>query len=154
MWSIGFLESYDANRFPLGWAEPGFDDAGWDAVQILTAGGGPPEAPFGGMRIEPFPTLLPRAIPFLSEAPVAPRRVLGVYGVDPRPELDLADRLYAEELVAPAAGLVEQPAALLTPDGDATVVRTTAGCDATLVVDFGRIYSTYPFIELTRTAAR
>ena len=148
MWSIGFLESYDANRFPLGWAEPGFDDSGWDAVQILTAGGGPPEAPFGGMRIEPFPTLLPRAIPFLSEAPVAPRRVLGVYGVHPRPEIDLADRLYSEELVAAPAGLVERPSALLTTDDDATVVRTTAGCDAALVVDFGRIYSAYPFIEL------
>ena len=148
MWSIAFLESHDANRFPLGWAAPGFDDRDWDAVQILTAGGGPPEAPFGGMRVEPFPTLLPREIPFLTESPVAPQRLLAAYGVRPRPDLALEDRLYAEDLVAAPADLIERPQALLRPDGEATVVRTTADLDLALVLDFGRIWSAHPFIEL------
>ena len=72
LWAIGFTESHDANRMPQGWAAPGFDDSEWDAVQILTTGGGPADAPFGGMRVEPFPTLVPRQIPFLAESPLAP----------------------------------------------------------------------------------
>lgn len=147
MWAIGYLESFDANRMPPGWSEPGFDDRGWDPVQILTTGGGPPDAPFGGMRVEPFPTLLPREIPFLAETPLAPQRVVACHGVRPRPDLPLEDRLYAEELIA-ADGLVEHPQALLTPDGAAAVLRTTDALDVAVVVDFGRIHSGHPFIEL------
>jgi alpha-L-rhamnosidase len=148
MWAIGFVEVHDARRMPLGWSAPGFDDRDWDTVQILASGGGPPEAPFGGMRVEPFPTLLRREIPALAESPLAPARVLAVYGVTPRPEIAVDERLYAEPLVEAPAGLVEQPDALLRADATETIVRTTASLDAALMLDFGRIHSGHPFIEI------
>jgi len=148
MWSIGFVEVHDARRMPQGWSGPGFDDGAWDAVQILSNGGGPPEAPFGGMRVEPFPTLLPREIPFLDESPVAPRRLLAAYGVEPQPQLAVDERLYAEALSAPPPGAIENAEALLAAGGAATIVRTTAERDVALVLDFGRIHSGHPFIEL------
>jgi hypothetical protein len=147
IWSIGFIEVHDARRMPQDWTRPGFDDSGWNAVQILRSGGGPPEAPFGGMVIEPFPSLLPREIPFLSESPVAPQRVLRWYGAVPRPADTVDARLYQEELVDLPAGLVSAPEALLCADDRTTTVRTSE-VDVSVVLDFGRIHSGYPFIEL------
>ena len=147
MWSISFIEVHDARRMPHGWAQPRFDDSGWDAVQIMRSGGGPPDAPFGGMAIEPFPTLLPREIPFLAESPLAPERVLRWYGVEPRPSDPVDQRLYQEELIDLPDGLVTDPEALLHADERATTVRT-GKVDVSVVLDFGRIHSGYPFIEL------
>jgi len=147
-WSISFIEVHDARLMPLDWTLPGFDDSGWDAVRILRVGGGPPEAPFGGMTTEPFPALMPREIPFLTESQLAPARVLRWYGVVPRAADGVEDRLYQEELVDPPRDLVRDPEALLHADERATTVRTTAELDASVVLDFGRIHSGYPFVEL------
>jgi hypothetical protein len=147
LWSIGFIEVHDARHMPQGWALPGFDDSRWDGVQILRSGGGPPDAPFGGMAIEPFPTLLPREIPFLAESPAAPQRALRWYGVVPRPADPVDQRLYQEELVELPPGLVGDPDALLHPDERCTTVRT-AEIDVSVLLDFGRIHSGHPFIEL------
>ena len=147
MWNIGFVEVHDARAMPQGWTRPGFDDSGWDTVQILRSGGGPPDAPFGGMAAEPFPILLPREIPFLAESPVAPERVLRWYGVVPRPSDPVDRRLYQEELVDLPPGLVSDSEALLRADEGTTTVRT-GELDVAVVLDFGRIHSGYPFIEL------
>jgi len=147
LWNIGFIEVHEARFMPQGWLLPSYDDTGWDAVQVLRSGGGPPEAPFGGMRSEPFPVLLPREIPFLAETALAPERVLGWYGVVPRPDDPVHERLYQEELVDLPAGLVTNPDALLHPGDGATTVATGA-VDVAVVLDFGRIHSGYPFIEL------
>lgn len=147
MWSIGFIEVHDARAMPQGWALPGFDAAAWNGVQILRSGGGPPDAPFGGMAIEPFPTLVAREIPMLAETPLAPQRALAWYGVVPRPDDPVEQRMYHEDLIALPAGLVDKPDALLTPDAQATTVRT-GDLDVSVVLDFGRIHSGYPFIEL------
>ncbi len=147
MWSIGFIAEHDGRAMPQGWTLPGFDDAGWDAVQILHSGGGPPDAPFGGMAVEPFPALLPREIPFLAESPLAPERVMHWYGVVPRPSDPVDERLYHVELVELPPGLVSQPDALLHADERSTTVRTGT-LDVSVVLDFGRIHSGYPFIEL------
>jgi hypothetical protein len=109
MWSMGFIEVHDARRMPQDWAQSGFDDSSWGAVQILRSGGGAPEAPFGGMAIEPFPALLPREIPFLAESPLAPERVLRWYGVEPRPSDAVDQRLYQEDLIDLPDGLVTDP---------------------------------------------
>jgi hypothetical protein len=148
LWNIGFIEVYDARRWPEGWAQIGFDDSGWDAVQILRAGGGPPDAPFGGMAIEPFPTLVPREIPFLAESAVQPERVLAWYGAVPEPDASVDERLYRETLVTLPSHLVDDPEALLRDDDALTTVRTTAKLDVSVVLDFGRIHSGYPFVEL------
>jgi alpha-L-rhamnosidase len=147
-WGLGFVEVHDARAMPMGWAQPGFDDAAWERVQILTAGGGPPDTVFGGMKTEPFPTLLPREIPFLDESPLAPARIVRWYGARPQPDLAVDRRLYSETLVALPAGLVEHPDALISPDERSTSVRTTAEYDVSFLLDFGRIHSGYPFIEI------
>ena len=147
-WGLGFIEVHDARAMPQGWTLPDFDDATWDRVQVLCVGGGPPDGFFGGMITEPFPTLVPRAIPFLIESPLAPQRVAAWYAVSPQPELPVDRRLYEEPLQASPAGAVDQPDALLTPDTAATVVRTTPEHDVSCLLDFGRIHSGYPFIEI------
>jgi alpha-L-rhamnosidase len=147
-WGLPAVEVCDARALPAGWTEPGFDDSGWDAVQELRSGGGPPDGFFGGMRTEPFPTLLPREIPFLEERPLAPERAVRCYAALPRPELPVDRRLYQEELRPAPEGLVEKPEALLDAGPDATLVRTGPGCDVSLVLDFGRIHTGYPRIEL------
>jgi len=115
---------------------------------VLAAGGGPPDSFFGGMRIEPFPVLLPREIPFLDESPLAAARIVAWYGATPRPDLAADRRLYEEALTPLPIGLVDDPDALLAPDPRATRVRTTGECDVSFLLDFGRIHSGYPFIEL------
>ena len=142
------IEVHDARGFPDDWARPGFDDSSWDGVRVLTIGGGPPDAFFGGMKTEPFPTLLPRGIPFLQETPLAPERVTRWYGVEPMPDLPVDKRLYQEPLVALPAGLVEDGDALVSADARATLVRTSAEHDVSVLLDFGRIHSAYPFVEL------
>jgi alpha-L-rhamnosidase len=147
-WGLGFIELHDARAMPEGWTQPGFDDSAWDSVQVLSVGGGPPDDPFGGMKIAPFPTLLPREIPFLEESPVAPQRVVRWYGTMPQPDLPVDRRLYEEALLPLPAGCVEDPDALLAPNDDATVVRTTPELDVSVLLDFGRIHSGHPFIEI------
>ncbi|MGH6971405.1 MAG: alpha-L-rhamnosidase N-terminal domain-containing protein, partial [Caulobacteraceae bacterium] len=72
--SLGFIEDLDARRLPQGWTEAGFDDSDWEEARPLVAGGGGPEAPYGGMETRPFPVLLPRGIPMLETRKTAARR--------------------------------------------------------------------------------
>jgi hypothetical protein len=147
-WGLGFIEDFDARRLPVGWSEPGFDDASWDAVHILVAGGGPPDSMLGGIRFEPFPTLLPREIATLSESEVSPVRILNWYAVVPAPALDLNRRLYEEALEPLASEMVENAESLLHDDSSCTLIRTDVQRDVSVVLDFGRIYSAYPFIDI------
>ena len=50
--------------------------------------------------------MLFRSFPALVERPLAPVRLVAVYGVTPAPDLPLDRRLYEEALGAPPAGLV------------------------------------------------
>ncbi|HBZ68612.1 MAG TPA: hypothetical protein DEP35_02200 [Deltaproteobacteria bacterium] len=145
---LGFVEVHDARAMPPGWAAPGFDDGAWDGVHILSVGGGPPDAPFGGQRVRPFPTLLHREIPHLLETPLAPRRVAHAFAVAPRPDLPVHRRLYEEPRLDLPAGSIQDRDALLTPDERATIVQTRPGSDVALLLDFGRIHSGHPFVEL------
>lgn len=146
-WGLGFVESHDARKMPVGWTEPGFDDGAWDAVHELVFGGGPPDSLLGGFSIEPFPTLVPREIPFGDESIVRAERIVDVAAVVPRADLPLEKRLYEEELVPLASGMVEDPEALLRENG-VTVVRTTAAHDVAVLLDFGRIHSGHPYVEI------
>ncbi|MBW8812134.1 MAG: alpha-L-rhamnosidase N-terminal domain-containing protein [Caulobacterales bacterium] len=146
--SLGFVEAHDANLLPEDWTRPEFDDSAWDQARPLVAGGGGPEAPIGGMTVRPFPILEPRGIPHLTEADVTPARVLWVKGQEPRPEIGISRRLYQEPLHPPPLGAVVDPEHLLRGDDAPTVVRTGEGLDTAITVDFGRIFSGYPFIEI------
>ena len=149
--SLGFVEVLDGNRHPEGWTECGFDDSAWDEARPLVAGGGGPEAPVGGMITRPFPILEPRGIPHLYEADVFPARRLWLKGQQPRPAIEIGRRLYQEPLHPLPGGAVSDPDHLLRSDGAPTVVRTADGLDTAITLDFGRIFSGYPFIEIDAT---
>lgn len=147
-WGQGFIEVVDATRVPMGWSEPGFDARDWDTVQVLSIGGGPPDSLLGGMKIEPFPTLLPRTIPFLRESAVAPESMIASFGVVPDATLPVDERTYFEKLDDLPAGAITRADALLRADDRTTVVSTTNDRDVAVLLDFGRIHSGYPFVEI------
>lgn len=139
---LDFVEVLDARKLPAGWTQPDFDDAAWPEAQILTWGGGGPEAPFGGMKIEPFTTLVRNELPPMWEGPVTPKRLLWIKQAIANPDLPLIDRLYKEQLV----------------DGEFKIgledliqgvtLRTEPGKDVMLLLDFGQILAAYPWVEL------
>ena len=101
------------------------------------------------MKIEPFPTLLPREIPFLDESPLAPQRVVAWYGVTPQPDLPVDQRLYEEALIAAAGRAGRRPGrAACAPMRARPSCARRPDCDVSFLLDFGRIHSGYPFIEL------
>ena len=73
---LGFVEVFDANRMPQGWADAAFDDGAWDATQVLVAGGGGPEGRFGGAQTRPFPMLAPSQLPHMQERTCTPKHLV------------------------------------------------------------------------------
>lgn len=85
-----WVEHFDSRLEPRGWTAPGFDDAGWaDAVEI------------GPVGTTPWTSMSPRTIPFLTEEPVYPARLVRartvrsphtIWSFDLRPSLLPGDR--------------------------------------------------------------
>ncbi len=147
-WGQGFIEDFDANAMPEGWADPSFDDRAWEGVQALVVEPDTNQKAMGWGRIEPFPSLVANDLPPLQEYPVAPVEVLACYGVVPEPDLSLDRRLYEERLEDCPPALVDSPRALLTDDAAVTTVRTLPGRDVSLLIAFEKIHAGYPFIEV------
>ncbi|MFI4933330.1 MAG: alpha-L-rhamnosidase N-terminal domain-containing protein [Caulobacterales bacterium] len=146
--SLGFIEDFDAARLPEGWTEAAFDDADWDEARPLIAGGGGPEAPYGGMETRPFPTLLPRGIPMLEERPVGAARIVWMRGLLPDPSLPFHRRIYEEALTDLPAGAVTAEDDLTRLAGGRAVIRTEPGRDVSILLDFGKIMTGRPVIEI------
>ena len=146
--SLGFIEDLDANQLVEGWTDVAFDDSAWDEARPLIFGGGGPEAAYGGMLTRPFPTLLPRGIAMLEERLEPAKRIVWVRGLEPQPELDFWRRSYDEPLVEAPDRAVTRPDDLLKLTGGHAVVRTAPGRDVTILLDFGRIMTGRPRIEI------
>lgn len=146
--SLGFIEDFDAERAVAGWTALDFDDTDWQAARPLVFGGGGPEAPYGGMLTRPFPILLPRGIAVLEERPVAARRIVWVRGLQPQPDLPFWKRCYEEPLTAAPDDAVTHADDLLKLSDGAAVVKTGGGRDVTILLDFGRIMTGRPRIEV------
>ncbi|MEO0500711.1 MAG: alpha-L-rhamnosidase N-terminal domain-containing protein, partial [Pseudomonadota bacterium] len=144
---LGFIEDLDARRLPEDWTATGYDDAGWDAAQIMQAGGGGPEAFFGGMRTVPFPVLQPNTIGPLAETELRPERIAWTKSVEVRDEAPLHDQIYTEPLSDPDADAVKDVEALLNAEGR-THITTAPGRGVSILFDFGRITTIHPFIEI------
>jgi alpha-L-rhamnosidase len=69
-----FAEIIDARKISAEWLEASFDDSKWKGVRII-----------GNAGMEPWTSLLPREIPFLTEETVYPKRVTSVQTVRPVP---------------------------------------------------------------------
>lgn len=145
---LGFVEALDGTALPADWIGAAFDDSGWDFARPLIAGGGPPEAPYGGITTRPFPILLPRGIPHLHETLTPAVRVVWISGQAPRPDLPIGRRLYEEPLHPIHDHAVDRPDDLLRL-GDAEVtIRTRPNSDVAILLDFGRIVTGYPHLEI------
>jgi alpha-L-rhamnosidase len=146
--SLGFIEDLDAGRLLEGWRGADFDDSAWDEARPLVFGGGGAEAAYGGMQTRPFPTLVPRGIPMLEERLEPAKRVVWMKGLYPDPDLVFHRRAYDEPLIEPPANAVARADDLTKLEGARTLVRTEPGRDVAILLDFGRIMTGRPFIEL------
>ncbi len=147
-WGQQFIEEHDARKMPQDWLLAEFDDTHWPQAQLMVTDNSPEQLAKGWSPVEPFPTLLKNDLPPLAEQAIAPNKVLGVYGVLPRPELSIDRRIYDEELIDPPAGTVQESSALLSPNDNLTLVRTESNCDIAILIRFDPVHSGYPFIEI------
>ncbi len=141
---LGFVEAFDARRFPDDWLLPSFDDSAWDPTQILIAGGGGPEARFGGAVTRPFPLLKPSLMPHQAEKVVAPGRLVWAresHIVD----LPITQQAYEEPLGPVSSERLTQCAQIL---GDGADVATEEGLGVSMLFDFGEIQAGRPRIEI------
>jgi hypothetical protein len=142
--AVGFPEVYDAGREPLGWTDPGFDDSGWQAAEVLRR-----QAFNRGPDARPFPVMVPRDIPSLSEAERLPVAVVSSgESAEPEDLEDLAGALIVQKLEPLQQCRVASLEALLSSEGAFTEVRTAPGRNVALVLDFGRTVSGYPHLVL------
>src|SRR5271155_3607162 len=106
--SLGFIEDLDAEALPDAWTALNFDDAEWDHARPLRAGGGGPEAPYGGFETRPFPILIPRGISQMAERLVPAERVVWIRGLTANPDLPFHRRCYEETLIPANGGAVHR----------------------------------------------
>lgn len=115
---MGWAEQYDARAEPSGWTEPGFDDAAWEGAEEI-----------GPAGTEPWTGMTAREIPFLTEDPVYPARVMRVRTVrPPQHVLDVNLRPYL-----PPGDVAQGVAALL-----AISIHAPRACSARLL-PYGRL---------------
>lgn len=110
---MGWAEYFDAREDLRGWTCGEFDDSGWSqAVEI------------GPVGTEPWTGMSPREIPFLTEDPVYPERLMWADTV--RPPQHTIDINFREHL--PEGDIADPVTALV-----ATIIRVREACDAMLL---------------------
>lgn len=138
---VGFVEVLDARRLDDAWTAAAFDDSGWlPAIELTIPGIGiAPDA-------EPFPYMVARDIPPLLEEP---RDAVAIVSITEVAVDDIADMIELAE--APGASLtscsVEHPDAMLR-QGGATIANATPGRAVSIVLDFGRVVTGHPSIDV------
>ncbi len=151
--NVGLTEVYDARAEPVGWTEPGFDDADWNEATVV-----PP-------RLSPWGYLEPRQTPLMVEREVFPVRVVEVGEIledsSPPGEADVPERLAMEPHLPLNVARITHVDELLTPEGGA-VVRSAPCCRSDprdrgvrspyVVVDFGRHVFGFPKVHLSGPA--
>ena len=133
----GFVEVFDARREPLGWMQSGFDGALWGAPHVV---GPPPAGPWG--------TLLARDIPLMFEAPTNIARVAATGEVQ-RNGGAFPGQLQAEVIQPASTVSIVHPEFLASRAGPTVVQTTQSGRDAAILLDFGRVVSGFPYLELS-----
>jgi alpha-L-rhamnosidase len=134
------IENFDARAFPADWLSAEFDDAHWDAVHILHAGGGGPEAFFGGMQTTPFPHLLPNPLPPLAEEFVRPSQMVWAKSLICDDGLPIIKRAYEE-------ALSDDPINLVMADFSYSIT-TKEGRGVIALFRFNQLQTGYPCFDL------
>jgi alpha-L-rhamnosidase len=138
---LDFIENFDARKFATEWLSPAFNDTEWDKARVLEAGGGGPEAFFGGMATRPFPQLVPNPLPPLAEAFVRPNQMVWAHGLIVDDALPIELRAY-EEALAPLP-----PQAILLNDYTTRVTTADHG-GVILLYRFDSLHTGYPCFEI------
>lgn len=141
---LGFVEVFDARRFPEDWLDASFEAGAWDPVQELISGGGGPEARFGGAVTRPFPLIKPSLMPQQAEEMVAPTRLVWAREGDVV-DLPISQQAYEEPLGPVREDLSRLAAAVLSGGADLT---TGDGRCIVLLFDFGEIQAGRPRMEI------
>ena len=100
------------------------------------------------METRPFPILLPRGIPFLEERREYPKRIVWMRGLLPEADKPFYRRIYEERLVPLADNAVRNADDVFSGTDGSMVVKTEAGHDVSILLDFGRIMTGHPRIEI------
>ncbi len=143
--ALDFIESLDLRGIETDWDRPGFNDSHWPETHALRIGGGPPDAPFGGMRHERFPMLRAAGVAPLREWREQAHRLIRASARQPQPDLPIETRLYREADISTDA-LWRGLEGFFS--GGEVDVRTDHR-DAALLLDFGVIRSARPFVDVT-----
>jgi alpha-L-rhamnosidase len=146
-WGQDFIEDLDARALAEDWTEAGFDDDDWPQARPMVSTGDPAQASRGWGRVEAFPILLASEIPPPAERLVRPSRLVWTRPVEPRPDLPLAERLYAEQFGPPDPSLFDGGEALLAGSGSA-FVRTENGRDTAMLFAFDPYHAGRPCFEI------
>lgn len=141
--SLGFVEVFDARREPPRWTQPSFDDAGWDAAEVLRV----PGRNYAG-DIVPFPALTPRAIPPLWEEWRCAQAITLLGEVDNAPEVGDVAAQMAQEAVSPLTRCQAHGVENLVADAGSAEITTTAEQSVSFVLDFGGIVTGRVRLEL------
>ncbi len=147
-WGQDFIEDYDARKAIAGWTLNEFDDSSWKSAQVLVDNRDANDLAKGFGPVRAFPTLIPRDIPALAEAPVAPTEVLAIYAVTPQPELPIDERLYNETLSPCPETCLDEVNSLLSDDASVTTIRTTENHDVAVLIAFHELHAAYPVIDI------
>lgn len=155
--ALGFTELYDANKEVEGWNLPEYDDSNWRKVHVISRISGD-NVPL--MDPYPWDNMVPRDIPMLMEAEVAPTQVTMVGEVQnllPGAAPTVAHQMSLETPGPLKNCTVENAESLAAEAGGEAVIRTTPqstpdSYSAVLVLDYGREVTGRPHLELEGVA--
>ena len=132
----GFVEVFDARREPLGWMQSGFDGALWGAPTS------------SGRRRQAHGAHCWREHPLMFEAPTNIARVAATGEVQ-RNGGAFPGQLQAEVIRPASTVSIVHPEFLASRAGPTVVQTTQSGRDAAILLDFGRVVSGFPYLELS-----
>lgn len=145
--SLGFVEVYDARRAVEGWTEVEFADSGWEMAEVLRV----PGRNFAG-DVTPFPVLVERDIPPLSEESCRPAALLAWGEITDAPACPTIGEQMALETISALVHCQATNLAALANGAGAAEVVTTGEQSITAVFDFGKVVFGRVALELTGPA--
>lgn len=137
----GFLEIFDFRREPAGWNTTGFEDSGWLQPSVI-----------GSHPMEPWPEIVARDIPFLTEGDIRATSIASsgevVRSVPAQPQ-SIAEQVWMEPIRPVSSVQFANLTGLTTRAGPPAQITTPQdGMDAVIVLDFGRVIAGFPYVDV------
>jgi alpha-L-rhamnosidase len=132
--SLGFVEIYDARRALVGWHAADYDDADWETAEVLRV----PGRNFAG-DVTPFPVLVARDIPPLTEDVRVPASLLTVGEVVDLPAGGEIGAQMAQEMLGALAHCQVRNLTALTTGAGTAEIATSDDRSVSILLDFGTV---------------